>query len=93
MLEPVIARIRSHWPKVRILIRGDGHYCAPEVLNLLRRLDCDYILGLPGSATLAALAKPWLEQCEMHWAPRRRPVVRRFHQFQYGAAPGPARRP
>ena len=85
VLEPVIERIRHHWPKVRILIRGDGHYCAPEVLNLLRRLDCDYILGLPGNATLAAMAKPWREQCEMRWGPRRRPVVRRFHQFQYGA--------
>ena len=84
VLEPVIARIRHHWPKVRILIRGDGHYCAPEVLDLLRRLDCDYILGLPGNATLAAMAKPWREQCEMRWGPRRRPVVRRFHQFQYG---------
>ena len=34
VLEPVIVRIRSRWPKVRILIRGDGHYCAPEVLDL-----------------------------------------------------------
>ena len=84
VLAPVITRIRSHWPKVRILIRGDGHYCAPEVLNLLRRLDCDYILGLPGNATLAAMAKPWREQCENH-RKRHRPVVRRFHQFQYAA--------
>ena len=84
VLEPVITRIRSHWPKVRILIRGDGHYCAPEVLNLLRRLDCDYILGLPGNATLAAMAAPWRQQCENH-RKTSRPVVRRFHQFQYGA--------
>jgi len=42
----VIHRIRRHWPRVRILVRGDGHYCAPEVLDLLRRLDCNYILGL-----------------------------------------------
>ena len=84
VLEPVIVRIRSHWPKVRILIRGDGHYCAPEVLALLRRLDCDYILGLPGNATLAAMSKPWREQCENH-RKTSRPIVRRFHQFQYGA--------
>lgn len=84
VLEPVIVRIRSHWPKVRILIRGDGHYCAPEVLDLLRRLDCDYILGLPGNTTLAALAAPWRQQCENH-RKKSRPVVRRFHQFKYGA--------
>ena len=28
VLGHVIQRIRRHWPKVRVLIRGDGHYCA-----------------------------------------------------------------
>ena len=80
----VIHRIRRHWPSVRILIRGDGHYCAPEVLDLLRRLQCDYILGLPTNATLARMAQPWLEQCKGRWKPSLS-RVRRFHQFQYAA--------
>jgi hypothetical protein len=28
----LIRAIRAHWPRVEILLRGDGHYCAPEVL-------------------------------------------------------------
>ena len=80
----VIHRIRRHWPDVRILIRGDGHYCAPEVLDLLRRLQCDFILGLPTNATLARMAEPWLEQCQWRWKPALT-KVRRFHQFLYGA--------
>ena len=52
MLWHITHRIRRHWPKVRILIRGDSHYCAPEVLDLLRRLDCDHILGLPRATFL-----------------------------------------
>jgi hypothetical protein len=79
----VIRRIRRHWPNVRILVRGDGHYCAPEVLNLLRRLRCDYILGLPINVKLDAIARPWREQCRWRWKPG--PKVRRFHQFQYAA--------
>ncbi len=79
----VIHRIRRHWPKVRILIRGDSHFCAPEVLDLLRRLKCDYILGLSINPKLAALAKPWRESCAQRWWPGR--PVRRFHQFTYGA--------
>ena len=43
VLGTVIRRIRRHWPCVRVLVRGDGHYCAPEVLDLLRERDCDYI--------------------------------------------------
>ena len=80
----VIHRIRRHWPNVRILIRGDSHFCAPEVLNLLRRLRCDYILGLSINPKLTALARPWQEQCENKLKPSR-PKVRRFHQFTYKA--------
>ena len=80
----VIHRIRRHWPKVRILIRGDGHYCAPEVLDLLRRLKCDYSLGLPRNVTLDEIAKPWREPCQWRWKPALT-KVRRFHQFQYAA--------
>jgi Transposase DDE domain group 1 len=80
----VIHRIRRHWPKVRILIRGDGHYCAPEVLNLLRRLRCDYILGLPINPKLDTMAEPWRERCAMRRSLRRQ-KVRRFHQFAYKA--------
>jgi hypothetical protein len=29
-----------------ILLRGDSYYCGPQVLDLLERLGCNYILGL-----------------------------------------------
>ena len=71
------------WPKVRILVRGDSHYCAPEVLNLLHKLHCDYILGLAINTKLDAIAKPWRQQCmERQWPGR---TVRRMHQLQYEA--------
>ena len=79
----VIHRIRRRWPSVRILVRGDSHYCGPEVLALLRRLDCDYILGLAINATLDKLAQPWRQRCFDRWWPGR--PVRRFHQFTYAA--------
>lgn len=79
-----IRRIRRNWPKVRILIRGDSHYCAPEVLDLMRKLDCDYILGLAINATLEAKAKPWREQCARRWWPSLG-KARRFHTFTYAA--------
>ena len=84
VLAHVIHRIRRRWPHVAILVRGDGHYCAPEVLDLLRKLRCDYILGLPRNKTLDALAEPWREQCRWRWKPSLG-RVRRFHQFKYAA--------
>jgi hypothetical protein len=84
VLRAVILRIRHHWPSVRILVRGDGHYCAPEVLDLLRKLKCDYILGLARNKTLDTLAEPWRAQCQWRWKPSLG-RVRRFHQFAYAA--------
>jgi hypothetical protein len=84
VLAHVVHRIRRQWPKVAILVRGDGHYCAPEVLDLLRKLRCDYILGLSRNKTLDALAAPWREQCQWRWKPSLG-KVRRFHQFNYAA--------
>ena len=51
-LRRLIREIRSHWPRVEILVRGDGHYCAPEVLDLCRATSVDFILGLPTTAVL-----------------------------------------
>ena len=80
----VIHRIRRHWPDVRILIRGDSHYCAPEVLDLLRRLDCDYILCVAINKRLDAIAEPWRQPCDIRRG-RSCPKVRRYHQFTYQA--------
>ena len=84
MLAHVLHRIRRHWPHVDILVRGDGHYCAPEVLDLLRKMRCSYSLGLSRNKTLDALAAPWREQCQWRWKPSLG-RVRRFHQFKYAA--------
>ena len=84
ILRHVIGRIRKHWPKVEILVRGDSHYCGEPVIALLNKLRCDYILGLAINNRLAEMAQPWKEQCDWRrstW----RPKVRRFHQFQYAA--------
>jgi hypothetical protein len=84
VLRSVIRRIRKHWPKVAILVRGDGHYCAPEVLDLMRIMHCDYILGLPTNRTLEAHAAHWHQQCRWRWKSGLA-RVRRFHQFEYAA--------
>ena len=84
VLRHVIRRLRHHWPDVRIMIRGDGHYCAPEVLDLLRETNCSYMLGVPTNPVLDAQSAPWRRQCQNRWKPSR-PKVRRFHQFKYAA--------
>lgn len=67
-----------------ILVCADGHYCAPVVANLLRRLRCDNSLGLPVNAARKAISAHWRGPCVMRRKPSR-PKGRRFHQFEYAA--------
>ena len=84
ILARVIGRIRMHWRQVKILIRGDSHYCGEPVFAALDALGCDYILGLAINSRLVALAQPWKEQCENCWKPAQG-KVRRFHKLKYAA--------
>ncbi len=51
-LRRLIGAIRSHWPGVEILIRADSHYGLPEVIDLCRATEVDFILGVPTSTRL-----------------------------------------
>ena len=82
VLRHVIRRIRKHWPKVEILVRGDSHYCSEPVLALLEAERCDYILGLAINPALSGIAGPWLALCDIRRSPNAR-KIRRFHQFQH----------
>lgn len=51
-LRRLVREIRSHWPRVEILIRADSHFCAPEVLDFCRAARIDFALGVATTATL-----------------------------------------
>jgi hypothetical protein len=58
VLKHVIARIRGHWPRVQILVRGDSHYGRPEAMEWCEEADgIDYIFGFGGNKVLAAMTR------------------------------------
>lgn len=81
----VIKRLRRNWPGVHILWRGDGHYAAPEVLDLLEEQGCSYVLGLGGNKKLQAMAQPWCKDVETRRARAGKDKLRRFFQRGYQA--------
>jgi hypothetical protein len=54
ILKHVIARIRRHWPKVDILVRGDSHYARPKAMAWCDENGVDYVFGLAGNDVLHA---------------------------------------
>src|SRR5829696_5488995 len=49
----LVRAIRRHWLTTRITIRGDGHYCRPEVMDWCEANGVDYVFGLTGTKALA----------------------------------------
>ena len=85
ILKHVIRRIRRHWPRVEIAVRGDGHYATPEVMDLLEDQGCGYIFGLPGNARLSKIGQPWCEDAAVRRVRSHKDKVRRFFRTGYRA--------
>lgn len=85
VLKHVIRRIQRNWPRVDIMVRGDGHYGTPAVMELLEDQGCGYIFGLPGNARLKEIGQPWSEDVAVRRVLSSRDKVRRFFQVGYRA--------
>ncbi len=85
IIKHVIRRIRRNWPRVEIMVRGDGHYGTPEVMELLESQGCGYIFGLPGNARLKEIGQPWCEDVAVRRVQRGKDKLRRFFQAGYQA--------
>jgi len=86
ILKHVIRRIRKHWPKVEILVRGDSHYGRPEAMDWCEDSGISYAFGFGTNAVLAALAAPLNEDVAVRRAlAGAKAKVRRYGSFRYAA--------
>ena len=86
-LRRLLRAIRANWPNTKILLRGDSHYCCPEVLDWCRANGLDYILGVAPTTTL----RRHIEGLEASTKARfeiapKDGKLRRFKEFFDGAA-------
>ena len=83
--------IRRHWPKTRILLRADGHYSTPEVMDLCDTLGVDYVFGLPTNSRVRKLVKTreanTEKRYEQHYAGTGK-KLRQFDTCSYGPIHG-----
>ncbi|MGH7886768.1 MAG: IS1380 family transposase [Candidatus Binatia bacterium] len=49
----LIKRIRTHWPKTAITIRGDAHYGRPEAMEWCEKNQVSYVFGIAGNDVLS----------------------------------------
>ena len=91
VIKHVAKRLRRHWPRTRIIWRGDSHYGRVEAMEWAEDNDTDYIFGLAGNAALDTLVAEAAVNLRFHHAMSSKPKLRGFVSFMYQA--GSWRRP
>jgi hypothetical protein len=85
ILKHVIGRIRGHWPKVRILVRGDSHYGRVEAMEWCEQQGVDYLFGFGGNAVLKAMTREAADVLCVRRATNSMAKLRSFATLSYGA--------
>jgi hypothetical protein len=52
----LVTRIKKAWPDVEIVLRGDGGFYSPKLLDYCDRRGYKYILGMPSNSVLKKLS-------------------------------------
>ena len=86
VLKHVIKRVRGHWPKVDILVRGDSHYGRDEAMEWCEETQgVDYVFGFAGNDVLDALTREAADAIAVQRALSGKDKLRGFKAFRYGA--------
>jgi hypothetical protein len=86
ILKRVIERIRAHWPRVHILVRGDSHYGRHEAMHWCESQGIDYVFGFGGgNAVLDAMVRDDANALCAERAASGAEKLRRFRKLRYGA--------
>jgi len=82
ILKLLVKRLRQAWPDVRIVFRGDSHFCTPRILGFCDRNGVDYIVGLAKNKRLNTLAGATLAKAARRFA-KSGHKARLFTGFRY----------
>lgn len=81
-LERIIGQIRSAWPEVRIIVRGDSGFCREEIMAWCETQNIDYVFGFAKNERLKAIIAEELQQAQQLYEETRE-AARVFKDFCY----------
>ena len=85
VVKHVTRRIREHWPKTRLIWRGDSHYGRDAAMEWAENNDADYIFGLGGNSVLAASIARQADYLRIRHAFSGKDKMRSYASFMYQA--------
>ena len=81
-LQRIVHQIRTTWPQVRILVRGDSGFCREELMAWCEGAGVDYLLGLAKNQRLQKEIEPQMEAAQALYRESGQ-AARMFHEFVY----------
>jgi len=84
-LSSVVAALRARWPGVRVVLRADAWFGAPELYDWLEANRVAYAIAIPSNAVLNREAQELRQQAAAAAAASEAKRARRFGRFWYQA--------
>ena len=81
-LEKIVARIRSKWPEVKIVIRGDSGFCRENIMAWCEANKVDYVLGLAKNKRLERVLGQELQEAREQYEATGQ-AARVYKDFEY----------
>ena len=86
ILRRVVAFLRAHWENTRIIIRGDSHFCSPDLMDWVKgQENVHFVTGLTGNKKLQRLVQPKVNDAKALYA-KTGEKVKLYTEFEYQAA-------
>ena len=86
-IERMVKRIRTLWPEVQIVLRGDSGFCREELMAWCEAHQVDYVFGMARNSLLEKIVAEALEQARRQWEQKQQPA-RVFLEFEHETVSG-----
>jgi hypothetical protein len=81
-LERIVGQIRSVWPGVKIIVRGDSGFCRDSIMTWCETHEVDFVFGLAKNERLKAIITKELKQAQALYETTKK-AARVFKDFRY----------
>jgi hypothetical protein len=78
----IVAQIRSAWPTVKIILRGDSGFCRNALMGWCENNGVDFVFGLARNQRLRKIIGAEMHQATQQWNQTGKPA-RVFREFDY----------
>ena len=81
-IERIVAQIRTAWPEVKIVLRGDSGFCRDQLMSWCESNGVDFVFGLARNKRLRKIIGAQMNEATQQWNKTGKPT-RVFSEFRY----------